>query len=161
MKRLAPALVILLSACTSAVPISDVTDRSTYRKDLSSAVSRNDMTVLKLGSLKEVNDYVNRHVRYVSDRDNHWQSLDETMRRGAGDCEDYAIAKRQLVLQNNLAKPSDVHMLLVWDRFKNVPHAVLFVNGQILDNQVKKIDHVKGIDFMTRYKVLGTARTGP
>ncbi len=48
--------------------------------------------------LREVNDFFNRHIRWVDDIDNwgredHWATPLETMGKRQGDCEDYSIAK--------------------------------------------------------------------
>jgi predicted transglutaminase-like cysteine proteinase len=60
---------------------------------MSVVVGRDDAT-----QLKAVNDFFNRRVAYREDIDNwgqldYWASPLETLDRGAGDCEDYAIAK--------------------------------------------------------------------
>lgn len=48
--------------------------------------------------LRQVNDFFNRNIRYMTDQElweqkDFWASPLETLGRGAGDCEDYAIAK--------------------------------------------------------------------
>lgn len=48
--------------------------------------------------LEVVNQFFNRQIRYVEDIDNwheidYWATPVESLRKGAGDCEDYAIAK--------------------------------------------------------------------
>lgn len=48
--------------------------------------------------LKSVNDFFNRRLRFVDDMDlwnepDYWATLLETLGRGAGDCEDFSIAK--------------------------------------------------------------------
>lgn len=50
-----------------------------------------------------LNDFVNRRVEFVSDADNwgqvdYWSGPIETLARGRGDCEDYAIAKYFLLV---------------------------------------------------------------
>ncbi|HEY6843770.1 MAG TPA: transglutaminase-like cysteine peptidase, partial [Thermoanaerobaculia bacterium] len=52
--------------------------------------------------LKAVNHYVNRRVEFEDDqrhfgRADVWSSANETFRSGRGDCEDYAIAKYQML----------------------------------------------------------------
>lgn len=42
---------------------------------------------------EEVNARVNRAIRYVADVEDYWQAPEETFERGAGDCEDFALAK--------------------------------------------------------------------
>ena len=48
--------------------------------------------------LSKVNDFFNRRIRFVDDRDlwgkpDYWATPLESLARGAGDCEDYTIAK--------------------------------------------------------------------
>lgn len=48
--------------------------------------------------LKRVNDFFNRNIRFVDDQDiwgqpDYWATPLETLGKGAGDCEDFAIAK--------------------------------------------------------------------
>lgn len=48
--------------------------------------------------LKRVNDYINLHTQYVEDtvlwgEKDYWATPLETLGKGAGDCEDYALAK--------------------------------------------------------------------
>lgn len=51
-----------------------------------------------LEQVRQVNAFVNHHITYAEDRDvwgveDYWATPLESMGRGAGDCEDYAIAK--------------------------------------------------------------------
>lgn len=48
--------------------------------------------------IRQVNDFFNRNVRYMTDQqlwgqNDYWATPLETLGKGAGDCEDYAIAK--------------------------------------------------------------------
>jgi predicted transglutaminase-like cysteine proteinase len=50
------------------------------------------------GRARTMNDFFNQHLSYVDDRESlgvvdHWASPLESLARGQGDCEDYAIAK--------------------------------------------------------------------
>jgi len=52
----------------------------------------------ELEKLERVNNFFNRRIRWVDDaalwqQDDYWATLLETMAKGAGDCEDFAIAK--------------------------------------------------------------------
>jgi predicted transglutaminase-like cysteine proteinase len=93
--------------------------------------------------LAAVNRFVNA-VSYASDRDRHgtrdfwagpWNFLAVA---GAGDCEDYAIAKYATLAR--LGVPvRDMRILVVEDRRRGLPHAVLAVRTadgvRLLDNQ--------------------------
>ncbi|MBN2646584.1 MAG: transglutaminase-like cysteine peptidase [Thiotrichales bacterium] len=66
--------------------------------------------------LKQVNQFINQVVFYQSDQSNngvadHWASLVETFGKGAGDCEDYAIAKYVTL---RLAGVEDKHLRLIY-----------------------------------------------
>lgn len=91
-----------------------------------------------------VNQFANRKVRFVSDRD-HWSQLDywasplESLGTGAGDCEDYSILKYFML--RALGVPDDkLRLMYVRALRQNEPHMVLvyFENPQdyplVLDN---------------------------
>src|SRR5688572_28424935 len=55
-----------------------------------------------VAQLEAINRYVNGRVKFIDDIrqygvDDHWTTAADTLRRGRGDCEDYAIAKLQLL----------------------------------------------------------------
>jgi predicted transglutaminase-like cysteine proteinase len=55
-------------------------------------------TLDDLARLQQINEFFNRHVQFSDDtavwgQHDHWASPLETLSRGAGDCEDFAIAK--------------------------------------------------------------------
>lgn len=54
--------------------------------------------------LTEINDRVNAQVTYQAEQPgaDHWQTRDETKRRGLGDCEDIAIWKYQALREQGL-----------------------------------------------------------
>jgi len=102
--------------------------------------------------LRLVNDTMNR-VRYVTDRENwgvndYWATVDQFLARGAGDCEDFAIAK-YMALKAAGVPPEDMRIVVLQDLNLGVPHAVLAVregNGWlILDNQIKEVMPDKAI----------------
>ena len=92
--------------------------------------------------LEAVNRYVNRRVRFTDDearfgRADVWSSAGETLRRGRGDCEDYAIAKLQMLRSAGLAE-RDLYLVIVKDLVRRSDHAVLVVRAagamHVLDN---------------------------
>jgi predicted transglutaminase-like cysteine proteinase len=93
--------------------------------------------------VETVNRTVNQAIRYVSDYEQHgvadlWSSPLETLASGAGDCEDYAIAKFAVLLATGIPE-KDLKVLLVRDLAVRQDHAVLTVriNGRwlVLDNR--------------------------
>jgi len=89
--------------------------------------------------LSMVNRWVNWHVRYRDDQGpDKWSSAIDTLTRGSGDCEDFAIAK--MALLEALGVPSgDMYLVLVRERSGNRDHAILAVRREnimfILDNR--------------------------
>ena len=89
-----------------------------------------------------VNAWANRHIRYVEDRDQYgrsdfWAPAANTVVTGAGDCEDIAIVKMQMLAALGVDR-SDLFLTVARDRVRNQDHAVLIVRagGQfwMLDN---------------------------
>lgn len=85
-----------------------------------------------IGRLQEVNTVINQRISYRSDKANHgrldyWSSLDETLKRGSGDCEDYAIAKYTIL--KKLGVPARaMQMIIVRNLRSGRYHAVLGVH---------------------------------
>lgn len=96
-----------------------------------------------------VNSGINDLVRYVPDQQlygtsDYWADLDQTLLVGAGDCEDLAIAKMQLLQQLGF-ESADLHLVLLKDERRKVFHAVLVVqvNGSnfVLDSITDAVRH--------------------
>jgi predicted transglutaminase-like cysteine proteinase len=95
-----------------------------------------------LERLRVVNSAVNKAIKYRDDSRNwgssdYWASAAETFARGSGDCEDYAIAKMQ-VLRSLGVPASDLFLVVGNDLSSRAAHAMLVVRsgGQywVLDN---------------------------
>ena len=89
-----------------------------------------------------VNQWVNWHVSYRDDpAGDEWAPASTTLKRGFGDCEDFALAKMGLLLA--LGIPSDDMYLVVLRDQRQFDHAVLAVsrNGRlfVLDNRTDKV----------------------
>lgn len=97
--------------------------------------------------LEAVNATVNALVRYTPDRAangkiDNWADPAETVRRGAGDCEDYAILK--LAALKDLGVPmNSMSIIILRDTRRNLYHAVLAVTTNrghlILDNMRSRV----------------------
>ncbi|HEX5238654.1 MAG TPA: transglutaminase-like cysteine peptidase [Sphingomicrobium sp.] len=92
--------------------------------------------------LNAVNRYVNRRVRFESDeqqfgRPDVWSAADSTLRSGRGDCEDYAIAKLQMLRTAGISD-RDLYLVILRDLVRREDHAVLVVRAAgrmlLLDN---------------------------
>lgn len=97
--------------------------------------------------LEAVNWYVNRRVQFEDDRRQFgradvWSAAADTLRRGRGDCEDYAIAKLQMLRRSGIAE-RDLYLVIVKDLVRRADHAVLVArsNGHlyVLDNGTDEV----------------------
>lgn len=88
-----------------------------------------------LTELQEVNSLVNAYVVYKRDLEgnDYWQTPDETLLRGTGDCEDYAILKAHYLAKYN------PRLVAVQVRSSGEYHALLRVEGYYLDNRLPEI----------------------
>jgi predicted transglutaminase-like cysteine proteinase len=106
--------------------------------------------------LEAVNSYVNARVRFVDDRvqfgvSDRWLAASETLARGRGDCEDFAIAKRAMLRAAGFAD-RDLYLVVLKDLTRRADHAVLVVraNGRflVLDNGTDRIvDSSDAVDY--------------
>ena len=101
----------------------------------------------KLERLEAVNWYVNRRVQFVDDqkrwgRADVWSTAAETLRSGRGDCEDYAIAKLQMLRRAGFSD-HDLYLVIVKDLVSRQDHAVLVVRAAgrmlVLDNGTDQV----------------------
>ena len=81
--------------------------------------------------IASVNSWVNRKVAYTADaklygKADYWASADETLAKGKGDCEDYAIAKMEILAAMGIAR-GDMYLTLARDLVRRDDHAVLIV----------------------------------
>lgn len=92
--------------------------------------------------LSLINSSVNNLVQYRSDTVDHWASPVETATRGAGDCEDFAIAKMWL-LRSIGYTPESLQLVVLKDTRTGYYHAVLAVHvnarNYILDNMSNRV----------------------
>lgn len=96
---------------------------------------------INLETIGKVNKMVNKSIRYVRESSDNWSPVAETLARGTGDCEDFAIAKMRIL--SALGVPEkDVYLVIGYDVMLRSYHAVLAVelNGEIyyLDNVTNK-----------------------
>ncbi|MCY0093655.1 transglutaminase-like cysteine peptidase [Hoeflea ulvae] len=116
--------------------------------------------------LRAVSRSVNHLVRYETDAQMHgrldqWSTPNETLRRGAGDCEDYAILKMALLAGAGVPL-SSMEIVVVKDTRRRLFHAVLSVsvngNSYILDNMTDAVEtDVAKRDYAPLFSISGTA----
>jgi predicted transglutaminase-like cysteine proteinase len=96
----------------------------------------------KVERLEAVNWYVNKRVRFVDDsvqygRADVWAAASDTLARGRGDCEDFAIAKLQMLRRAGISD-RDLYLVIVKDLVRRADHAILVVRAAghmyVLDN---------------------------
>ena len=116
-------------------------------------------------AIEAANAYVNAKVDFVSDtrahgREDRWSTAAETLRRGQGDCEDYAIAKLQLLRAAGFAD-DDLYFVILKDLVRRQDHAVLVVRHEgrflVLDNGT---DRILDSDAVVDYKPVFTYAAG-
>jgi len=97
--------------------------------------------------LEAINRFVNGRVRFVDDIRqygvaDHWTAAADTLRRGRGDCEDYAIAKLQLLRRAGFAE-KDLYLVVLHDALRRTDHAVLVARADsrllVLDNGTDRL----------------------
>lgn len=100
-----------------------------------------------LERIDAVNRYVNDRVEFTNDdaqfgTSDRWMSGGDTLRLGKGDCEDYAIAKLQMLRQAGFAE-KDLYLVILRDLSRSADHAVLVVRAEgrmlVLDNGTNRI----------------------
>lgn len=94
-----------------------------------------------------VNSWVNHHLAYVSDQalngqSDRWSSASQSLSSGRGDCEDFAIAKYQILRELGVAE-QDIYLVIGRDRAVRADHAVIAVrvggSFRIMDNVTDRI----------------------
>jgi predicted transglutaminase-like cysteine proteinase len=100
-----------------------------------------------LEQLDAVNRFVNQRVTFTNDIaqfgvSDLWMAAGETLRRGRGDCEDFAIAKLQMLRRAGFAD-KDLYLVILRDLGRRADHAVLVVRAEgrllVLDNGTSRI----------------------
>jgi predicted transglutaminase-like cysteine proteinase len=91
--------------------------------------------------LDTVNRWMNARLQFASDWEvygeaDHWAPLSESLPRGRGDCEDYAIGKMQLLRAAGVPA-KDMYLLIARDLVRRADHALLIVRT---DNQFVVLD---------------------
>jgi predicted transglutaminase-like cysteine proteinase len=104
-------------------------------------------SINEAAQVEAVNRWVNRTIEFGEDRDiygkaDYWAPASETFRRGAGDCEDYAIAKMELLSALGISRDR-MRLVIARDLARNADHAVLIVTladgAVMLDNMTDRL----------------------
>lgn len=93
--------------------------------------------------MNEIHTWINTHIQYKSDTFDYWQSPAETLQLRTGDCEDFALLEKEMLLRNNVTKAENIHLWLVQIRVKGsktlTHHIILVVDGKVLDSMYKTV----------------------
>ena len=101
----------------------------------------------RLQQVQIINRWVNRNIAFGDDqvvyrRADYWAPASETLRRGIGDCEDFAIAKMEMLSALGFAR-DDMRLIIARDLVRNADHAVLIVEvdggSVVLDNATDRL----------------------
>jgi len=101
----------------------------------------------EIEQLDAVNRFVNARVQFTNDKRQFgsadlWMAAGETLSRGRGDCEDFAIAKLQMLRHAGFAE-KDLYLVILHDVRRRADHAVLVVRTEgrllVLDNGTNRI----------------------
>ena len=101
----------------------------------------------RAAQVEAINRWVNRSIEFGEDREvygraDYWAPASETLRRGVGDCEDFAIAKMELLAALGIARDK-MRLVVARDLVRNADHAVLVVTladgAVMLDNMTDKL----------------------
>jgi predicted transglutaminase-like cysteine proteinase len=101
----------------------------------------------RAAQVEAINRWVNRSIKFGEDRDvygraDYWAPAGETLRRGIGDCEDFAIAKMELLSALGISRDK-MRLVVARDLVRNADHAVLVVtlaDGPVmLDNMTDQL----------------------
>nr|WP_298897269.1 transglutaminase-like cysteine peptidase [uncultured Altererythrobacter sp.] len=108
-----------------------VSDRELSRRDMRRSIGYAPRNRSEL--LTKVNSWVNRNITYRDDRvqygmSDYWADARTTLRSGAGDCEDYAILKMQMLAAAGVDR-EDMMLTLARDTVQRIDHAVLLVKN--------------------------------
>lgn len=111
------------------------------------AVIAQNRNLPRAAQIRAINAWVNARIAYVEDVRQYgaadlWSPAAQSLTRGRGDCEDYAIAKMQLL--RALGVPADsMFLVIARDLVRRADHAILAVavDGDlvVLDNETDRI----------------------
>ncbi len=136
-----------VAMAVSRTPLDDkwaAVGRSSSPPIISASFLRSARAAAGLQQVEMVNRWVNGRLRFANDRQGRdsWASASQSLQRGAGDCEDYAIAKMQLLEAAGFDRRA-MFLVIARDFVRQADHAVLAVRVgdelMILDNMTDRV----------------------
>lgn len=116
----------LLSSVCQNEQICDLPIFGQLRTAINSQANSSD-----LEKINAANVLINNRLEYIEDpqgpnNKDQWQTFQQTLRRGRGDCEDFAIAKYAMLRRLGISQ-ADMYLSVLKDRSRERYHAVLIV----------------------------------
>ena len=122
-------------------------------------------TMMSIDQVATVNHWVNARIHFTSDSANgatsdDWAGAARSLRSGRGDCEDYAIAKMQILHRIGFSE-NDLYLVIARDLVRRADHAVLAVRVEgklvILDSETDALlDGAAAQDYRPLFSYSGT-----
>lgn len=147
MSGAASAAAWLKTGSTASRPFGHVAYCAALKSDCAKRKAAVKLPTISLAKLRSVNKAVNLSIKPVSDMDQFGTREKWVQSTKAGDCEDYALAKRAKLSRMGIPKAS---LLLAVGRSAGEAHTVLVVrtkDGDFVLNNLK--DEVTPIGFST------------
>lgn len=138
---------------TIALPLKSTRFDHRWRRVMRSGAASSQLASLlragrgapRVEQLRLVNASLNARIRYRFDANpsgDYWSTANETLSQSAGDCEDYVIAKLQ-VLKALGVPEQDLFMTIGHDGFAGAVHAILVARARgqyfVLDNRTNRL----------------------
>ena len=142
------------------LPVSKTAFDTQWRRVSQSSLPRGTAAALTqslpsgggMASLAAVNAWANANIRFADDqvlygKPDYWADAGATLKRGAGDCEDIAITKLQLLAAMGVPR-GDMYLTIARDLTRQADHALLVVklDGKLwlLDNATNQLLDAQG-----------------
>ncbi len=125
--------VILLPLTLIAITISHAMAESHAEPLFSNSSEQHSSDVIS--HIERVNRHFNTRFIYLADRDDLWLSREAFVKRGGGDCEDFALAKYQSLMEAGLPA-EDFRFVYARQKASGTPHIALIhqPTGKVLDS---------------------------
>jgi predicted transglutaminase-like cysteine proteinase len=136
-----------VAMAVSRTPLDDkwaAIARSASAPVITASFLRSARAAAGLQQVEMVNRWVNSRLRFADDQQGRdsWASASQSLQRGVGDCEDYAIAKMQLLEAAGFDRRA-MFLVIARDLVRQADHAVLAVRlGHellVLDNMTDRV----------------------
>lgn len=90
----------------------------------------------------DVHEFARKHVSYLREPNgvDNWQKPSQTLLKKTGDCEDWAVLERALLLSVGY-RERDIYILIAADLVAREDHAVVFVGDYYLDCRTAQVQH--------------------